>query len=69
MTRGRKQKVENETPSEPRKLKVPATRIKKIVKLNKALREEIKNVMNEYNVSSGYIRGILKEPTQSRSSK
>lgn len=66
MVRGRKRKVENDTSSEPRKLKVPATRIKKLIKLNRALNDEVRNIIKEYGVSLGYIRGVLKEPVQSK---
>lgn len=44
-----------------RKTKIPMTRIKKLIKLKQALDDEVKDIIQTYDVNMSYIRGLLKD--------
>ena len=52
-----------------RETKVPVTRIRKLIRMKKDLDDEVRNIMATYNVDMGYIRGLMKMPTQEPVSK
>lgn len=51
------------------KTKVPMTKIKELVKRKKSLDTYVHQLMEDYGVSIGYIRGLLKEPLNESKSK
>lgn len=46
-----------------RKTKIPVADIRKLIKLQSDLNTFVKRLMENHGVSTGYIRGLMKEPT------
>jgi hypothetical protein len=62
MPRRKKIVQDPEAPAQKRKTRIPTERIKKLLNLDTKFKTEVKNIMQEYDVSLGYIRGLLRHP-------
>lgn len=62
MPRRKKKKEQPNSAAEGRKTRIPITRIRKLIKLDDNLKKEVKAILEEYDVTLGYLKGILRQP-------
>jgi len=54
--------LKNQLAEQKRGTKIPIAKIRKLIKLDKQLKDQIREIMETHSVSIGYIRGLLKTP-------